>query len=102
MGVGWDAAIVDGPGESSSTLRQRTGDADLMSTMVAPRLAVPLSMTEKVTPRIDSIARCRCSAEVIFDEVFGWLHVAGNQAAAEMSPAHVPGPAAKADPTGPS
>jgi len=29
---------------------------------------------ESVTPRIDSERYCRCTATIIWDEVFGWLH----------------------------
>jgi hypothetical protein len=49
---------------------------------------------ESITPRIDSVARCRCGAHVIFDEVFGWLHAATGRSAAGILSDHVPGPAA--------
>ncbi|MDT5038726.1 MAG: hypothetical protein QOE03_3911 [Micromonosporaceae bacterium] len=29
---------------------------------------------EAVTPRIDSQRRCRCTAVIVWDEVYGWLH----------------------------
>jgi hypothetical protein len=56
-----------------------------------------MSEPERVTPRIDSTARCRCHAELVFDEVFGWLHVAASQPGPQGS-AHMPGPASDVDP----
>jgi hypothetical protein len=53
---------------------------------------------ERVTPRIDSTARCRCGTDLIFDEVFGWLHTATSQAILDALPAHVPAPATGTDP----
>lgn len=31
---------------------------------------------EKVTPRIDSVTECSCRRVLVWDEVFGWLHLA--------------------------
>jgi hypothetical protein len=43
---------------------------------------------ESVTPRIDSQRRCRCTALIVWDEVYGWLH-----AARPAHPCRVPDPA---------
>jgi hypothetical protein len=45
-------------------------------------------VAESVTPRIDSERRCRCGTTVVWDEVYGWLHVTGPD-----RPCHPPHPA---------
>jgi hypothetical protein len=42
---------------------------------------------ESVTPRIDSEQSCRCTATIIWDEVFGWLHALADRACPTPQPA---------------
>jgi hypothetical protein len=45
-------------------------------------------VVESVTPRIDSEGRCRCGAKVVWDEVYGWLHVtSGARSCSQPHPA---------------
>jgi hypothetical protein len=54
---------------------------------------VPAAPLERVTPRIDSLALCCCGIDVVWDEVYGWLHTADDQRVPHRAD-HVPGPAA--------
>jgi hypothetical protein len=64
-----------------------------MIPLVVSRPARQAVEPERVTPRIDSTARCGCGADVVFDEVFGWLHAATSQPTPGSLATHVPGPA---------
>ncbi|GEM_PF-6062204 len=58
--------------------------------MSAPRTsAVAL---ERVTPRIDALAGCRCRRPIVWDELLGWLHLAAGSSTDRSEPPHVPAP----------
>jgi hypothetical protein len=40
--------------------------------------STPTSL-EVVTPRIDSMVRCRCAGTLAWDEVYGWMHTAAEK-----------------------
>jgi hypothetical protein len=43
---------------------------------------------EVVTPRIDSMVRCRCAGTLAWDEVYGWLHTADTSRCGTPAPGH--------------
>ncbi len=62
-------------------------------TVTRPATSGAAAEPERVTPRIDSTARCHCGTDMIFDEVYGWLHATTSQPTPRALAVHVPGPA---------
>jgi hypothetical protein len=74
------------------------GQADPLARSAAGNRMRPLVVfaaaaePERVTPRIDSAAPCRCGIPAVWDEVHGWLHLATRLPGHRRPAAHVPGP----------